>query len=59
MDELVLLPDLAISGRGSAGSVLIFGNRPLDSMRDIAVPTDSSTSRKLLDWILNENNLDP
>jgi len=59
IDELVLLPDLAIVGRGSTGSVLIFGNRTLDSMRDIAVPTDSSSSRQLLDWILDEKGLDP
>ncbi len=58
-DELLLLPDLAIVGRGSTGSVLIFGNRTLDSMRDIAVPTDSSSSRQLLDWILDEKGLDP
>ncbi len=58
-DELLLLPDLGIVGRGSTGSVLIFGNRPLESMRDIAVPTDSSSSRQLLDWILDEKGLDP
>jgi len=58
-DELLLLPDLGIVGRGSTGSVLIFGNRPLESMRDIAVPTDSSSSRQLLDWILGEKGLDP
>jgi len=58
-DELILLPNLGIVGRGSTGSVLIFGNRPLEAMRDIAVPTDSSSSRQLLDWILKEKGLDP
>lgn len=58
-NELILLPDLAIVSKGRTGSVLIFGNRPLESMRDIAVPTDSSSSRQLLDWILNEMDLDP
>ena len=58
-DELVLLPDLGIVARGSTGSVLIFGNRPLESMRDIAVPTDSSSSRQLLDWILKQKGHDP
>ena len=58
-DELVLLPDLAIVSRGSTGSVLIFGNRPIENMRDIAVPTDSSSSRQLLDWILEQKGLDP
>lgn len=58
-DELMLLPDLAIVSRASTGSVLIFGNRPLENMRDIAVPTDSSSSRQLLDWILHEKGLDP
>jgi len=28
-------------------------------MRDIAVPTDSSSSRQLLDWILEQKGLDP
>ncbi|MBR84497.1 MAG: hypothetical protein CMA85_00915 [Euryarchaeota archaeon] len=58
-DELFLLPDLAIISRGDTGSVLVFGNRPLESMRDIAVPTDSSSSKQLLDWILEERGLDP
>ena len=58
-DELVLISDIGIVGREEVGSVLLFGNRPLESMRDIALPSDSSTSRKLLTWILNERGLDP
>ena len=58
-DKLVLLSDIGIVGREEVGSVLLFGNRPIESMRDIAVPTDSSTSRMLLKWILSERSLDP
>ena len=58
-DKLVLLSDIGIVGREEVGSVLLFGNRPIESMRDIAVPTDSSTSRMLLKWILSERKLDP
>ncbi len=58
-DKLVLLSDIGIVGREEVGSVLLFGNRPIESMRDIAVPTDSSTSRMLLNWILYERGLDP
>ena len=58
-DKLVLLSDIGIVGREEVGSVLLFGNRSIESMRDIAVPTDSSTSRMLLKWILSERGLDP
>ena len=58
-DELVLLPDLGIVSRGIVGSVILFGLRPIESMRDIALPSDSSTSKSLLRWILNDRGLDP
>ncbi|MBJ28652.1 MAG: hypothetical protein CMB61_01150 [Euryarchaeota archaeon] len=58
-DELVLLPNIGIVGREKVGSVLLFGNRDLDSMRDIALPSDSSTSRMLMQWILKNRRLDP
>lgn len=58
-DELHLVPDLAIVSYGQVGSVLLFGNRSIESMRDIALPSDSSTSKSLLKWILRESNLDP
>jgi len=58
-DLLQLVPDIGIVSEGKVGSVIVFGNRSLDSMRDIAVPTDSSTSKILLKWLLNKMNLDP
>ena len=36
-----------------------FGSRPIESMRDIALPSDSSTSKRLLRWILNDRGMDP
>ena len=58
-DELLLVPDLGIVSNGQVGSVLLFGSRPIESMRDIALPSDSSTSKSLLKWILRERNFDP
>jgi len=58
-DKLVLLPKIGIVGREKVGSVLLFGNREIDSMRDIALPSDSSTSRMLMHWILENRKLDP
>ena len=58
-DKLLLLPELGIVSKGDVGSVLLFGTRPIDQMRDIALPSDSSTSRALLQWVLRRNNLDP
>ena len=58
-DELDLLPNIGIVGREKVGSVLLFGNRDIDSMRDIALPSDSSTSRMLMQWILKNRKLDP
>ena len=40
-EELMLLPDLGIVGMGAVGSVILFGTRELDKMRDIALPSDS------------------
>ena len=58
-DKLFLLPDIGIVSNGNVGSVLLFGNREIGSMRDIAIPTDSSTSIQLLKWILVKRGLDP
>ena len=58
-NELVLLRDIGIVGRESVGSVILFGNRSLESMRDIALPSDSSTSNLLMKWILRHRGLDP
>ena len=57
-DKLVLLPKIGIVGREKVGSVLLFGNREIDSMRDIALPSDSSTSRMLMHWILKNRKLE-
>jgi chorismate dehydratase len=54
-----LIPDLGIVSKGSVGSVMLFGSRPIESMRDIALPSDSSTSQSLLKWLLQGINLDP
>ncbi len=57
--SLILLPGLGIGSVGAVGSVLLFGNRDPTLMRDIALPTDSATSRMLLMWILGEMGLNP
>ena len=58
-DQLQLIPDICIASHGAVGSVLLFGNRDPSQMRDIALPTDSSTSRKLCMWLLNEMGIQP
>jgi chorismate dehydratase len=58
-EELLLLPGLGIVSNGDVGSVILFGTRPINQMRDIALPSDSSTSRALLQWVLGLKNLDP
>ena len=57
--KLSLIRDIGIVGRESVGSVLLFGNRPIETMRDIALPSDSSTSNMLMRWILKQRGLDP
>ena len=51
-DELVLLPDIGIGSQGEVGSVLLFGAVPIESMRTIALPSDSATSVALLKHLL-------
>ena len=58
-DELALVPEIGICSKGEVGSVLVFGNRPLEEMRDIALPTDSSSSVALLKYLLKERGIDP
>ena len=58
-DKLLLIPKLGIVSKGDVGSVILFGTRPIEQMRDVALPSDSSTSRALLKWILKSMNLDP
>jgi chorismate dehydratase len=59
IDQLSLLHDIGIVSKESVGSVLLFGNRSLESMRDIALPSDSSTSNMLMKWLLGHRGLDP
>ena len=58
-DQLKLVGELGIVSLGHVGSVLLFGDRPPDHMREIAFPTDSSTSKRLLQWYLDKQGLDP
>jgi len=57
--ELKLLPDICIASTGKVGSVLLFGDRDPSQMRDVALPTDSATSRKLCMWVLKQMGLNP
>ena len=58
-DELYLIPELGIVSNGAVGSVILFGTRKVENMRDIALPSDSSTSNLLLRWLLKNRDLDP
>lgn len=58
-DQLILLPDIGICSRGEVGSVLVFGTMPLESMKSIALPTDSATSVQLLKYLLGKRHLAP
>ena len=58
-DQLQLLPNICIASDGAVGSVLLFGNKDPAMMRDVALPTDSATSRKLCMWALKQMGLDP
>ena len=58
-DSLQILPDICIASKGAVGSVILFGNSDPSQMRDVALPTDSATSRKLCMWILKEMGLNP
>jgi chorismate dehydratase len=58
-DELVLIPDLAISSKGEVGSVLLFGSTDISKMKTIALPSDSATSSTLLRHLISGRNLKP
>lgn len=53
-DQLVLLPDIGIGSQGEVGSVLLFGAVPLESMKTIALPSDSATSVALLKHLISK-----
>ena len=57
--ELQLIPGLGILSNGPVGSVLLFATRPLENIRDVALPSDSSTSNKLLMHLLARRKVDP
>lgn len=59
IEDLMLIPDLGIVSQAEVGSVLLFGDRPVEAMRDIALPSDSSTSVTLLNHLLRTLSLDP
>jgi len=59
IETLQAIDSIGIASDGGVGSVLLFGDRPIDEMRDIAVPTDSSTSRTLLPWLLSRRGRSP
>jgi len=58
-DDLVLIPDLAISSKGEVGSVLLFGKSDPTKMKSIAMPSDSATSVALLRHLMKIRNLSP
>lgn len=55
--ELVLIPDIGIGSEGEVGSVLLFGARPIDEMKTIALPSDSASSVALLKYLLKVRGL--
>ena len=58
-DELVLIPDIAISSKGEVGSVLLLGNTEIPQMKTVALPTDSATSVTLLKYLFKLNKYSP
>ena len=58
-NDLVLIPDLAISSRGEVGSVLLFGSMDIESMKSIALPSDSASSVALLQYLITKRGLNP
>ena len=52
-EDLVLLPEIGIGSQGEVGSVLLFGAVSIDSMKTIALPSDSATSVALLKYLLS------
>ena len=55
----MLVPDLGIVAMGAVGSVILFGSRDLDQMRDIALPSDSSTSKGSSPLAVKKQRFDP
>ncbi|MDP6234098.1 MAG: hypothetical protein QF839_07980, partial [Candidatus Poseidoniaceae archaeon] len=57
-EDLVLVPDVGISSAGEVGSVLLFGDAPIEQMKTIAIPSDSASSVALLRWLVSQFNHD-
>ena len=55
-EELMLIPDIAISSKGEVGSVLLLGKSEISEMKRVALPTDSATSVTLLKYLFHLNN---
>ena len=58
-NELLLIPNIAISSKGEVGSVLLLGNCEIEKMKTIALPSDSATSVALLKYLLDLENYEP
>lgn len=58
-DNLILVPDIAISSKGEVGSVLLFGEQNIENMKSIALPSDSATSVALLKYLLELRSINP
>ncbi len=58
-NDLILLPNLGICSKGEVGSVLVFGSLPINEMKSISLPSDSSSSVSLLKYILKQRGLSP
>ena len=52
-EDLLLVPNIAISSKGEVGSVLLFGKCEIEDMKTIALPSDSATSVALLKHLLS------
>ena len=57
--EFILLPDIGIASDGDVGSVLLFSKNELNEINNIALPSDSSTSKKLLIYLLKQLEIFP
>ena len=58
-EELILIPDIAISSKGEVGSVLLLGTSEVSEMKRVALPTDSTTSVTLLKYLFQLNDYSP
>ncbi len=57
MERLQLIRGIGIVSDGAVGSVLLFSNTTLEKVQSIALPSDSSTSKLLLRYILENQGM--